>query len=284
MLVVATVAEVRAAVAEYRREHRTVGFVPTMGYLHEGHLALVDRSKALAGRTVVSIFVNPLQFGPHEDLERYPRDLDRDLRVLRARGADLVFLPTVEVMYPEPIMVRVDPGPIGDRWEGAVRPGHFSGVLTVVAKLFHQIAPDRAILGQKDIQQVTLIRRMVRDLDWALEITVVPTARDADGLALSSRNGYLSAEQREDGLALCRALRRVEAAWASGLVEAPALEAMARDTLAERPRISADYIAVVDPARLDPVTVALPGTIVAVAARVGPTRLLDNVILGELAS
>lgn len=281
MQVVTTVAELRQVVAGFRERGGSIGLVPTMGYLHQGHLALVDRCRQKASRTVVSIFVNPLQFGPQEDLGRYPRDFERDRRLLEERDVDLVFAPTVDAMYPEPPIVRVDPGPLADRWEGAVRPGHFAGVLTVVAKLFHQVMPDVVCFGQKDIQQVTLVRRMLRDLDWPIELIVVPTMREPDGLALSSRNVYLSAVQRRDGLALSQALGAVRSAWQDGLTDAAALRQRAEDVFRERPAVVVDYIAIVDPERLEPVMTAIAGTVVAVAARVGSTRLIDNVILGS---
>src|ERR1041384_5016658 len=189
------------------RSHRhSIGFVPTMGYLHQGHLRLVDRARELAERVVVSIYVNPLQFGPNEDLARYPRDLARDRTLAQARGVDALFAPSDEVMYPPGSEIRVIPGPTADRWEGAARPGHFAGVLTVVAKLFHLAEPDVATFGRKDIQQAVLVRQMVRDLDWPLEIVVVPTVREPDGLALSSRNAYLTPAERRQAVALSAAL------------------------------------------------------------------------------
>ncbi len=279
MQVVTTVAELRAVVAGYRAENLTTGLVPTMGGLHRGHLALVARSRQLADRTVVSIFVNPLQFGPQEDLARYPRDLAADCRLLAEAGADLVFAPAVAEMFPEPTLIRVDPGPLAIRWEGEVRPGHFAGVLTVVAKLFNQVLPDVVCFGQKDIQQVTLVRRMVRDLDWPIEVVVVPTVRDAEGVALSSRNIYLSDSERVDARRLSRALEAVAAAWRAGVTDSGALRAAAVVVLGEPPATAVDYIAIVDPNRFEAVEVAGPGTIVAVAGRFGTTRLIDNLIL-----
>lgn len=280
MKVVTKVAELRAAVGEYRAAGLTTGFVPTMGFLHDGHLALVARAKERADRTVASIFVNPLQFGSQEDLGRYPRDLERDCRLLHEAGTDLVFAPPVEEMFPEPPLVRVDPGPPATRWEGEVRPGHFSGVLTVVAKLLHQVMPDLVCFGQKDIQQVTLVRRMVKDLDWPIELIVVPTVRAPDGLALSSRNIYLSDGDRVEARRLSKALRAVEATWRAGATDVRALREAAGAVFGEPPAIPVDYIAIVDPDRFESVEVAGPGTVVAVAARVGPTRLIDNVVLG----
>src|SRR3989441_1327176 len=201
--------------AERSRRH-TIGFVPTMGYFHEGHLRLVDRAQELADRVVVSIFVNPLQFGPHEDLARYPRDLPRDRTLAEARGVHCLFVPNTASMYPAEPVVRVVPGPGADTLEGTARPGHFTGVLTVVAKLLHIVEPDVAVFGRKDFQQAMLVRRMAADLDFPLEVEIAPTVRELDGLALSSRNAYLGGDQRRSALALARALRAVEQAWRAG--------------------------------------------------------------------
>ena len=265
--------------AAQRAAGRRVALVPTMGYLHEGHLALVDEARRRADTVALSIFVNPLQFGPNEDLDRYPRDLPRDRALSEARGVDVLFAPSVETMYPPGAEVRVTAGETAERWEGAARPGHYTGVLTVVAKLFHLLEPEVACFGQKDIQQVTLVRRMLRDLDWPIELAMVPTVRDLDGLALSSRNAYLSPAQRAQALALSRGLRVAAAAWRTGERSAPALEALVRASIDAAPGVRAEYIAVVEPQWLRPVPVAVAGTIVALAARVGTTRLIDNVIL-----
>jgi pantoate--beta-alanine ligase len=258
---------------------RRIGFVPTMGFLHEGHLSLVDEARRRADAVVMSLFVNPLQFGLTEDFSRYPRDLERDRALAAARDVDLLFVPSVPTLYPPGTDTRVTPGPAGDRWEGAARPGHFAGVLTVVAKLFHLVEPDVACFGQKDIQQVTLIRRMVRDLHLPVELAVVPTVREPDGLALSSRNGYLEPAERRDAAALSRGLRSAEAAWRAGERSGRALEARVAGELDAAPAVRADYIAAIDPEHLERVDEAPPGTILAVAARVGRTRLIDNLIL-----
>jgi pantoate--beta-alanine ligase len=258
-----------------------IGFVPTMGFLHEGHLALVDAARREADVVLLSIFVNPLQFGPAEDLDRYPRDLPRDRALAASRGTDALFLPTAAAMYPPGSEVRVVPGPTAARWEGDVRPGHFAGVLTVVAKLFNLVQPDVACFGQKDLQQATLVRQMVRDLDMPLAVRVCPTVRDADGLALSSRNSYLSAEERAQGLGLSRALARGCEAFAAGERSSALLEQEMRHVLALHPGIALEYIAVVSPENLEPVGVAGPESAVLVAGRVGGTRLIDNVILGR---
>ena len=262
-----------------RRQGRTIGFVPTMGYLHEGHLALVDAARMRADRVVMSIFVNPLQFGPSEDLSRYPRDLPRDRALAAGRGVDLLFVPTAETMYPPGFGTRVVPGPAAERWEGAFRPGHFAGVLTVVAKLCHLVTPDVACFGQKDMQQAMLVRQMLRDLDWPLELVVVPTVREPDGLALSSRNAYLDPPARTAALALSRALARASAAWRSGVVDSGEIEAAMRQVLEVSAGVSVDYIAVTSPNDLTPVTRADAGSVVVIAARVGGIRLIDNIIL-----
>ena len=281
MDVVTTRASLSAVVAGWRRAGLRVGLVPTMGSLHQGHLTLVDRAKQVADRVVATVFVNPLQFGPEEDLVRYPRELDRDRDLLAARGAELLYAPEVGEMYPVPPMIRLDPGPLAGRLEGAVRPGHFAGVLTVVAKLFHQVGPDVACFGQKDIQQATLIRQMVADLDWPIEVVVVPTVRDPEGVALSSRTGFLSPPERRQALVLSRTLRAVDQAWRSGLLSGAQLLDHAREVLASEPAVRPDYTAIVDPDRLEPMETVGVGAIVAVAARVGATRLIDNTILGQ---
>src|SRR5712691_11518957 len=266
--------------AERSRRH-TIGFVPTMGYFHEGHLRLVDRARELADRVVVSIFVNPLQFGPGEDLARYPRDLPRDRTLAEARGVDCLFVPDAASMYPPPgeLLGRVVPAAVADTLEGAARPGHFSGVLTVVAKLFHIVEPDIAVFGRKDFQQAMLVRRMVADLDFGFEIDVAPTVRELDGLALSSRNTYLKGDDRRAALALSRALRTVEQAWRSGEADAKALQRRGMQTLMA-PGVTPRYLELVDE-QIRPVARADARTVVLIAAQVGTTRLIDNVVLGE---
>src|SRR2546428_12019126 len=264
--------------AERSRRH-TIGFVPTMGYFHEGHLRLVDRARELADRVVVSIFVNPLQFGPHEDLARYPRDLPRDRTLAEARGVDCLFVPDTASMYPAEPVVRVIPGPGADTLEGTARPGHFTGVLTVVAKLFHMVEPDVAVFGRKDFQQAMLVRRMVTDLDFGLEVDIAPTVRELDGLALSSRNGYLDADQRRAALALSRALRAVEQAWRAGEADPQALRRRGMEVL-KAPGVSPGYLELVDE-QMRAVARADARTVVVIAARIGVTRLIDNVVLGE---
>lgn len=275
------ISDLRRWLRGQRAARRRVGFVPTMGYLHEGHLSLVDEAHRRADAVVMSIFVNPLQFGPDEDFAKYPRDLDRDRGLAAERGVDALFIPAVETMYPPGAETRVVPGATAERWEGAARPGHFAGVLTVVAKLLHLVEPDVACFGRKDVQQAVLIRQMVRDLDWPLEVVVVPTVREADGLALSSRNAYLGPEERRQAAALSGALRAAQEAWRGGQTSASALEATMRRRLARFPGVRVEYIAIAEPAALAPVATVGPETIVALAARVGRTRLIDNVVLGE---
>ena len=277
---VSEVAALRGWLRAARAGGRRVGLVPTMGSLHEGHLALVDEARRRADAVVLSVFVNPLQFGPAEDFERYPRNLGRDRGLAEGQGVDLLFAPSVDVMYPPGAETRVVPGPAAARWEGEVRPGHFTGVLTVVAKLFHLVEPAVACFGQKDIQQFTLVRHMVRDLDFPVELALVPTVREPDGLALSSRNVFLDPAQRAAALSLSRGLTSAASAWRAGGGSGRALEARIAREIDAVPGVTADYIAAVDPEQLERVDQAVPGTILAVAARVGSIRLIDNLILG----
>jgi pantoate--beta-alanine ligase len=281
MLDLRTSPDLKTGLRDRRAAHQRIGLVPTMGYLHEGHLALVDEARRRADAVVLSVFVNPLQFGPTEDLARYPRDLPRDRSLAEARGVDALFVPTEATMYPAGSEVRVVPGPSAGRWEGAARPGHFEGVLTVVAKLFHLVEPDLACFGRKDVQQAALIRQMVRDLDWPIEIAVVPTVREPDGLALSSRNLYLDADARAQARGLSAALRAGHEAWRRGETTAAGIEQAMRRELRMFPGVAVEYIAVAEPLALAPATVADQATVLAIAARVGPARLIDNIILGE---
>ncbi len=262
-----------------RARGRRIGFVPTMGFLHQGHLHLVDRAKQRADRVVMSSFVNPLQFGPTEDLAQYPRDLERDRRLAGERGVDCLFVPEASAMYPAEPLVRVHPGPMADPLEGAARPGHFAGVLIVVAKLFHIVEPDIAVFGRKDFQQAMLVRRMVEDLNFGVEIDVAPTVRELDGLALSSRNTYLQGDERRAALALSRALRAVEQAWRGGEADPGPLARRGLDVL-RAPGVAPEYLALVDD-QMRPVARVDARTAVLVAAKVGKTRLIDNVVLGE---
>jgi pantoate--beta-alanine ligase len=279
--VVNTKAEVRQAVGEVRARRGRIALVPTMGALHEGHLSLLDHARREADWVALSIFVNPLQFGPTEDLDRYPRTLERDLELAAARGVDLVFAPSAAEMYPEgePRVSVVAAGSLAERLDGAARPGHFRGVLTVVAKLFGIFHPDVAVFGQKDFQQAALIRRMAADLDLGVEVRVAPTVREADGLAMSSRNVYLSAAERLRALGLSRGLERASALFGSGERDAEVLRAALRHAL-EASGVQEEYAELANPATLEPVVRAEAGTVVLVAARVGVTRLIDNTVLG----
>jgi pantoate--beta-alanine ligase len=267
-------AEIAPVTRALRAAGRKVAFVPTMGALHEGHRELIRNARRVPGATItaVSIFVNPLQFGPAEDLDRYPRPLEADLEACREEGVELVFLPGVADMYPDGADTAVAPGRLGDELEGAVRPGHFAGVLTVVAKLFHIVAPDVAFFGEKDYQQLVLVKKMARDLDFPLSVVGVPTVREPDGLALSSRNSYLSADVRPRAAALHRALQA--GAGVSALGPQAVLEA-AREVLAAEPAIHVEYLELRDP-DLGPAPDTGKARLL-VAARLGTTRLIDNV-------
>lgn len=279
MEIVRSIEEVRGALRRPRVEARTIGLVPTMGALHAGHVSLVAASKARCDLTVVSVFVNPTQFGAGEDLEAYPRDLDVDAALLEAAGADLVFAPSRAEMYPPAAATRVDPGPIGTIWCGASRPGHFVGVATVVTKLLGIVAPDVAFFGEKDYQQLRVIERVVADLDIATRIVGCPIVRERDGLAISSRNRYLTAEQRGHALVLSRALACAKEGVAAGTIDARELQEGLAATIAREPGVVLDYAAVVDAVTLECVTQVRRECRALVAARVGNARLIDNVAI-----
>ena len=266
---------------ERHRAGRRVGLVPTMGFLHEGHLRLMDQALRGADDLVVSVFVNPLQFGPQEDLARYPRDLARDRELARARGTACLFLPGEQAMYPVTPAVQVVPGGLGRHLCGPWRPGHFEGVLTVVAKLFHLVEPDVAVFGRKDAQQALMVQRMVQDLNFPVDVVVAPTVREADGLAMSSRNAYLSAEQRRAAPVLSRGLGAAHAAFQGGVTAAADLIANVRATVESEPLVRLQYVEAVDPVSLTPVAVAARDTVLALAAHMGGTRLIDNIVLGD---
>ena len=280
MRVLKTIAEVRAALkAEREPGGKLLGLVPTMGALHRGHLSLVAQAKQECGVVAASIFVNPLQFGPNEDFDRYPRQLARDCELFEAAGVDIVFAPGVGEMVPAgAATTTVDVGEIGARLDGAHRPGHFLGVATIVAKLFHVIQPDRAYFGQKDAVQVAVLRRMVRDLNFPVEMVACPIVRDEDGLALSSRNAYLSADERRRALVIPRALDAMRTEIAAGIVEVPAILQAGFGELQRWGGVELEYLQIVDAATLEEVRVVRPGTLVAIAARVGMTRLIDNFV------
>jgi pantoate--beta-alanine ligase len=272
-----SIADLRAA----RREAPApVGLVPTMGALHEGHLSLVDRARAECATVIASLFVNPTQFGPHEDFDRYPRDEARDCELFEGRGVDLVFAPALEEMYPPGSATTVRLSDLAERLEGAHRPGHFDGVATIVTKLFNVVQPDRAYFGQKDAQQLLVIRRLVRDLDMPVEVVSCPIVREPDGLALSSRNVYLSEEERAQALSLSRGLRRAREAFEAGVREAGALRRLVEETVAAEPLAGIDYISLADADTLDEVegTVERP-LLLSMAVRFGATRLIDNATL-----
>ncbi len=278
MDVLTTVSEVEAARGKMRGR---VGLVPTMGYLHEGHLSLVRRARTESDCVVVSIFVNPAQFGPGEDFERYPRDAERDLRLLEGEGVDAVFAPAVEEMYPPGFDAWVElRGPIVERLEGAARPGHFRGVTTVVARLFRMVRPERAYFGRKDGQQLAVVRRMVAQLELPVEIVAAPTVREPDGLALSSRNVYLSDEGRKAALALSRGLFRAERLFRGGTRDAETLRDAVRQEVAGEPLLKLEYVSVSDEGTLQEIETMDGPALLLVAARVGSTRLIDNVALG----
>jgi pantoate--beta-alanine ligase len=279
MKIVRTVAEAKALCRQWRREGKRIGLVPTMGYLHEGHLSLVRASKERDDATVVSIFVNPTQFGPKEDFQKYPRDLDKDAAYLRQAGVEALFYPEPAGMYPPGYRTYVEVEGLQDRLCGKSRPGHFRGVATVVLKLFDVVAPDRAYFGAKDAQQVLIIRRMARDLDLDVEVVTCPLVREPDGLALSSRNAYLSAEERKAALALSTGLRWAEKAAAAGEREAARLVAGIRSVIEREPLARIDYVEAVDPETLEPVAELRGEVLVALAVFIGATRLIDNVRL-----
>jgi pantoate--beta-alanine ligase len=276
---VGTIDEMRHVVAGARAKGKSIAFVPTMGALHEGHLTLIDEAKRLADSVVMSVFVNPLQFGPSEDFDRYPRTLDDDAKLASKRGVDFLFTPTREDMYPEhaPVVI-VHPGSIGKEWEGAVRPHHFEGVLTVVAKLFHIIMPDVAVFGQKDLQQAACVKAMVRDLNFPVGIFVAPTVREPDGLAMSSRNRYLSVKDRELALILSKALFAVRDAFGRGERRASALEAIGWRMLERVTGLTPRYLAAVNADTFQRVNNVRHGDAAVGAVRVGETRLIDNII------
>ena len=280
MTVFPTIAEMRAASRSLRRNSKTLGLVPTMGALHQGHLSLVRAAKAQCDVVAVSIFVNPLQFGPNEDLAKYPRNFDRDRELLDQEGVDVIFAPSVEEMYPAGAVTHVIVEGLSDRLCGRSRPGHFRGVTTVVSKLFNIVVPDRAFFGQKDAAQSTIIRRMVRDLDIPVEVVICPIVREPDGLAMSSRNACLDAHQRKSALVLSRSLAEVQNRFDQGERRVNALIESGKQTFANDPSVKLDYFEMVDPETLDPVGDLSRGALVAVAALVGKARLIDNLVLG----
>jgi len=280
MRLITSLSEIHSLTLELRKRAASIGLVPTMGALHEGHLSLVRHAQSDGSALVVSIFVNPTQFGPSEDYTRYPRSLDRDCEALAPFDPDIVFAPDASVMYPERFETYVTPGNIAQRFEGAVRPGHFRGVATIVLKFLNLVTPDVAYFGQKDFQQTAVLRRMIADFNLATRVVTCPTVREPDGLALSSRNAYLGPEGRRAAAVLYRSLGRARELFHGGETQADALVAAMRAVLEAEPRAKIDYAAVVRPDTLEPPAQITPGCVALVAARVGPARLIDNVILG----
>jgi pantoate--beta-alanine ligase len=284
MQIVRTVHDIRTFSRAQKHSGKAVGFVPTLGALHEGHLSLIRLARQAADVVVVSIFVNPTQFGPKEDLSKYPRPFERDQQLLEAEGVDALFYPTVEEMYPAGTKTFVNVEEVSERLDGGSRPGHFRGVATIVAKLFHAVEPDVAFFGQKDAAQHAVIRRMVRDLDLPVDVRIGAIVRETDGLALSSRNIYLNPTERQQALVLHRALNRVEELVASGVRESSSLIEAAQQVFAAELAARVDYIAIVDADELTPVSNVTGGALVAVAAWITPgmTRLIDNLVLPKL--
>lgn len=281
MKITTTIDDVRRVSRAARRDGKRLGFVPTMGALHEGHLSLVRAAKDACDVVVASIFVNPTQFGPNEDLAKYPRSLERDRDLLGEEGVDVLFAPPVEEMYPPGAVTWVTVEELSGKLDGRSRPGHFRGVTTIVSKLFHAVEPDVAFFGQKDAAQVAIIRRMVRDLNLEVEIAVCPIVREGDGLAMSSRNAYLDPQQRKQALVLHRSLLRVRKLVDDDERKAALLIAAAREEFAREPEVRLDYFEIVDAETLEPLEDASQGALIAVAAYVGPTRLIDNLVLGD---
>ncbi|MGA9800937.1 MAG: pantoate--beta-alanine ligase [Terriglobales bacterium] len=279
MRVCRSIEEMRAASRRVRHAGKSLGLVPTMGALHEGHLSLVRAAKEQCDQVAASIFVNPLQFGPNEDLAKYPRNFDRDRELLQQEGVDFIFAPTVDEMYPKGAVTYVAVEGLSDRLCGRSRPGHFRGVTTVVSKLFNIVEPDRSFFGQKDAAQVTIIRRMVRDLNIPVQIVVCPIVREADGLAMSSRNAYLDPEQRKSALVLYRSLMAVQERLDHGEHNVDKLIEAGKQVFAGAPGVKFDYLEIVDTETLEPIDDLSRGGLVAVAAFVGGTRLIDNIVL-----
>ncbi len=279
MKIITTISEMRSLAESLRRQGRTIGFVPTMGFLHEGHLSLIRKAREENDIVVVSIFVNPTQFGPREDLDRYPRDEEGDRRKCESADVDVLFLPTVAEMYPGPPSVFVSVEGIGDRLEGAIRPGHFRGVATVVAKLFHIVAPRRTYFGQKDYQQCVVLRRMVAGLDLNVELIMLPTVREPDGLAMSSRNSYLASDERQAATVLSRALAEAERFIRAGAREPEKVQNKVQAILREVAGLTIDYVEVADPESLAPVESLSGPVVILIAVRLGRTRLIDNILI-----
>jgi pantoate--beta-alanine ligase len=280
MKIITTIADMRSVSNKLRLDGKRIGFVPTMGYLHEGHLSLVRIAKSRSDAVVMSVYVNPTQFGPNEDLSRYPRDFERDSKLADSEGVDYIFFPSDAEMYPGGFLTSVNVDKITEALCGASRPGHFRGVATVCAKLFNAVNPHFAVFGQKDAQQAAVIRRMVKDLLLGLEIVVGPIVRESAGLAMSSRNVYLSESERWDALALSESLRLAEKSIKSGERNSDRIIGMMKKHIESKPSAKIDYVSIVHPETLEPVTVAADGSLIALAVWIGKTRLIDNWIVG----
>jgi pantoate--beta-alanine ligase len=282
MIIVHTIQEIRNFVREQRAKGHTIGYVPSMGYLHEGHLSLIRAAKEQCDIAVMSIFVNPLQFGPNEDYDRYPRDLERDAKMAKEAECDILFAPDVDEMYPRgggKVLTHVDVEEVTEQLCGASRPGHFRGVATVVTKLFNIVQPDKAFFGLKDAQQVAVIQTMVDDLNIPVEIVPCPTVREADGLAMSSRNVYLSQTERQQALVLYRSLKEAERLVAEGERDVPRLKQIVREMIEEQPLADIDYVEIVNFRDLSPIVKIEQPALLALAVRFGKTRLIDNTVL-----
>ncbi len=279
MKVIENISEMHNLASQFRQEGRTIGFVPTMGALHQGHLSLMDHARKETDAVIVSIFVNPAQFGPEEDFKQYPRDIESDAEKTSSAGIDILFTPAPSGIYPEGFTTYVSVERLSDILCGKTRPGHFRGVATVVLKLFNIVRPHRAFFGQKDFQQTVIIKRMVKDLNLDIDIAVLPTVRETDGLAMSSRNQYLNKKERGAANSLYRALIKGRLLFDSGHKNAEILREVILHTLAEEPSVQLEYLAIADPETLEEETDAGKGTVIAIAARIGNTRLIDNIIL-----
>jgi pantoate--beta-alanine ligase len=278
MKIIRTIRAMKRHAEQLRRRGKVIGFIPTLGALHKGHLLLMQKARRQCDIVIASIFVNPTQFGPHEDYRRYPRDQKGDAKKCKTAGVDILFVPSARMMYPPAHRTQVSLRSLGDILEGMSRPGHFTGVATVVLKLFNIIHPDRAYFGQKDYQQTVVIRRMVKDLHLNTRIMVTPTVREADGLAMSSRNLYLSKEQRRQATILWKALKEAKKAVQQGVKEASKVRSMMIHRIAQEPHVKIDYVAVVDPETLEEVSNISGPALLALAVRIGKTRLIDNII------
>ncbi len=280
MRIIKNIKEMQASSRSLLREGKTIGFVPTMGALHEGHLSLVRAARLDNDIVVVSIFVNPLQFGPHEDFERYPRDLEGDSEKLRKEGVDILFFPDMKEMYPSDFRTYVEVQGLSEKLCGAFRPGHFRGVATVVTKLFNIVKPSRAYFGAKDYQQTVIIKRLVNDLNMDIEVIVCPTVRESDGLAMSSRNLYLNPEERKAALVIYRTLQEVAGLIKKGERDAGALKMWMLKALGSEPLVSSiDYAGIYDPESLEEVSEIKGRVLIAIALRIGQTRLIDNIMV-----